>query len=149
MARGIYIARAEAQAVSTAITLLEITAPSTAVLELIEAELSTDANTDAVNRVQLLRKTATITSAASAPAAAGLGAEGSSGVTVKWKATAEGTDGNVMGGGYFHLKNGWNWAAVKQQQRILVPPSGIIALKFPATPANANWTFAITWEEIG
>lgn len=150
MARGVYSANTAAQAISTAITILEITAPSTASLEIIEAYASSDANTDVMARIQLLRKSATITGTASPPSAVALDAAASSGVTVKWKATGEGTDGNVLRPDTFHMKSGWFWVPKNARQRIIVPPSGIIALKFPAsTNITGNWTFGIEWEEIG
>lgn len=150
MARGVYTANTAAQAISTAITILEITAPSSAALEIIEAYASSDANTDVMARIQLLRKTATITGTATPPTARPYGADGASGVTVKWKATAEGTDGDVLRPDTFHMKSGWFWVPKQAQQRIIIPPTGMIALKFPsATNITGNWTFGIDWVELG
>lgn len=150
MARGVYSVNTAGQAISTAITILEVTAPSTAALEILEAYASSDANTDVMARIQLLRKTASITGAATPPTPVPYGADGASGVTVKWKATAEGTDGNVMRPDTFHMKSGWFWVPKNIRQRVIVPPSGIIAIKFPsATNVTGNWTFGIDWEELG
>jgi hypothetical protein len=150
MARGVYTCNTAGQAISTAITILEITAPSTAALEVIEAYASSDANTDVMARIQLLRKSATITGTASPPTPNPYGADGASGVTVKWKATAEGTDGVVIRPDTFHMKSGWFWVPKSIRSRLIVPPSGMIALKFPsATNITGNWTFGIDWEELG
>ena len=149
MARGHYSVVAEAQAISTAITILEVTAPSTAILDITRAWISSNSTTSAMNRIELLRKSGTITGTASPPSALGLDASPTSGVTVKWKATAEGTDGNVLYPDYFNSISGWVWSKVDGKQQILVPPSGIIALKFPAAPANVSWTYGIEWDELG
>ena len=75
MARGTYSANTAGQAISTAITILEITAPSTAVIEIMEAYASSDANTDVMVRIQLLRKSGTITGAATPPTPVAYGAD--------------------------------------------------------------------------
>lgn len=150
MARGVYSANTAAQAISTAITILEITAPSANAIEILEAYAVSDANTDVMCRIQLLRKTATITGTATPPTPVALDGSATSGVTVKWKATAEGTDGNVLRPDVFHMKSGWFWVPKNARQRIIVPGAGIIALKFPsATNVTGNWTYGIEWEELG
>lgn len=149
MAKGFYVASAASQNISTGITILEITAPSTAILKIIRAWVSNvSSTTSAVARIQLLRKTGTITGTATPPSAISLGAEATSGVTVKWKATAEGTDGNVLIEDGFNVLNNWLYLPVPEE-RVTVPPSGIIALKFPAAPPNINYSYGIEWEEIG
>ena len=147
---GFYSVHGDAQAVSTAITVLEVTAPSSGSLEIVRAWLSqSSSTTSAMARVQLLRKTATITGTASppTPVPAQVG-QAASGVTVKWKATAEGTDGVIYMDDAFNILSGWLWLPVPEE-RVFVPPSGIIALKFPAAPTSANWTFGIGYREIG
>jgi hypothetical protein len=73
----------------------------------------------------------------------------SSGCTVKWVATGEGTDGNVVDDDYFHMKNGWVWVPTHLRHRLIVPPSGIIAIKFPVAPAaSAVWNFGFDFEEL-
>ena len=150
MARGLYTVHGDAQAVSTAITILEVTAPSTAVLEIKRACVEqSSVTTSAQARIRLLRKTGTITGTASPPSAIPIDAAASSGVTIKWIATAEGTDGNVIYEENFNILNGWLWVPASAMERIIVPPSGLIALKFPAAPTSANWTFGFVWVEIG
>jgi hypothetical protein len=69
-----------------------------------------------------------------------------SGVTVKWKATAEGTDGVIEQDDTFNVLAGYLYLPVPEE-RIWVPPSGIIALKFPATPDNLPYSFGFTYRE--
>lgn len=149
-ASGTYTVHGDAQAVSTAITILEVTAPSVSCLQLIRAWVGQSSSTSsAMARIQILRKSATITGTASPPTPRPLEiGMPASGVTVKWIATGEGTDGVLLDEETFNILNGWLWLPVPEE-RIWVPPSGIIALKFPAAPTSANWTFGMTFREIG
>lgn len=150
MARGVFTVQGVAQTVATAITLLELTAPAASTIEILRAWVNSSANTDVMNRVRVLKKTATITGTASPPTPVQTdGGSGSSGCTVKWLATAEGTDGSVFDDDYFHMKNGYLWVPTHIRQRWLVPPSGLIAIKFPVAPqASAVWTFGFDYEEL-
>ena len=149
MARGFYDVHGDAETVATAITILEVTAPSTAVIKVYRAWVEqSSVTTSTTTRIRILRKTATITGTASPPTPAPVDASAASGATVKWIATAEGTDGTVIHEEAFNYLNGWVWLPVPEE-RIIVPPSGIIALKFPAAPTSASWTFGMSYEEIG
>jgi hypothetical protein len=151
MAAGRYTVVGEAQTIATAITIIEVAAPSTAVLKLIRAWVTqSSVTTSAAFRVQLLRKTATITGTASPPTPRPtIPGYAASGATVKWVATAEGTDGVVLDGGGGNHLNGYQWVPTDQNSHFYVPPSGIIALKFPAAPTSASWTFGMEWDEFG
>lgn len=149
MARGKYEVHGDAQTVSTAITILELTAPSTAIIRLLRAYVwQSSVATSTMSRIRVLRKTGTITGTASPPTPAPLGADAASGATVKWVATAEGTDGTVVKEEAFNYLIGWLWVP-GADEKIVVPPSGIIALKFPAAPTSATWTFGFVYEEEG
>lgn len=149
MARGVYETHGDAQTVSTAITILEITSPATAIEVLLRAYLDqSSVTTSTASRIRLLRKSATITGTASPPTPAPLDASAASGATVKWLATVEGTDGVVVKEDGFNYLNGWLWVPGPREQ-VVVPPSGLIALKFPAAPTSATWTFGIVHDEIG
>lgn len=149
MARGMYTVHGDAQTVSTAITILEVAAPATAILKIYRAWVEqSSVTTSTATRIRLLRKTGTITGTATPPTPTAVDASAASGVTVKWIATVEGTDGNVLIEEAFNYLNGWVWLPVPEE-RIIVPPSGIIALKFPAAPTSAAWTFGFDYEEIG
>ena len=98
MASGTYTVHADAQAVSTAITILEITAPATESLEIYRAWVQQSSTTTSAQvRIQILRKAGTITGTASPPSAVPVEVGfPASGATIKWKATAEGTDGVIL-----------------------------------------------------
>jgi len=149
MARGRYEVHGDAQTVSTAITLLEITAPATAALMISKIWVNqSSVTTSAQTRIRILRKTATITGTAAAPTPVPLGSDSASGTTVKWLATVEGTDGNVVVEDSFNYLNGYIWQAISPDMRMVVAPSTILAIKFPAAPSSATFTFGMEFEEI-
>jgi len=149
MAKGEYWTHGDAQTVSTAITILELTAPSTAIEILTRWWINqSSVTTSTATRGRLLRKTATVTGTASPPTPAPRGADAASGATVKWIATAEGTDGTVVDEDGFNYLNGWLIIPGEPEQ-VIVPPSGIVALKFPAAPTSASWTFGMAHREVG
>jgi hypothetical protein len=145
-ASGTYTVHADAQTISTAITILELTAPATGMLEIVRAWCQQSSTTTSNQvRIQLLRKSGTITGTATPPSAVPhqVGQQAWDG-TVKWKATAEGTDGVIPLEENFNILNGWLYLPVPDE-RVWVPPSGIIALKFPAAPPSASWSYGITF----
>jgi len=150
MACGVYTVHGDAQTVATAITILEITAPSGAALQILRAWVQqSSSTTSAMARIRILRKTATITGTASPPAPIKLSpGDNAAGTTAKWLATAEGTDGDVIIEETFNILNGWLYLPVPEE-RIWVPPSGILALKFPAAPTSASYSFGFVFEENG
>lgn len=149
MARGKYSVSAQNQTVSTAITILEITAPSTAAIVIYRMWVSGNTTTAGVANIQILRKSATGTSAASAPTPSPLDASASSGATIKWKETAEGTAGNILYDDWFRLDGGpWVFLPVPEE-RIIVPPSGNVALKFPNAPTSTAFSWGCIYEELG
>lgn len=150
MAAGTYDVHGDAQTIATAITILEVTAPATAILRVFRAWVSGNTSTAGSTRIRLLRKSATITGTASPPTPSPIGAFAASGVTVKWVATAEGTDGTILHEEAMRLDGGtWTWAALKESEIIIVPPSGIIAIKFPAAPTSTAFSFGMSYDEIG
>lgn len=150
MAAGEYTVEGERQVIASAITILELTAPATGMLEILRAwcNQSTSA-ASAQTGIQVLRKSATITGAATPPVPRPtLEGYPASGMTVKWLATAEGTDGVVIHEEGFNMINGFLWIPVPEE-RVWVRPSGIIALKFPVAPTSATWTFGFKVRERG
>jgi len=147
MARGSYSVSAQAQTISTAITILEITAPAAGVIFVTDAWLSAATVTAGTARLQLLRKTATVTGTASPPTPVCLDGTATSGVTIKWKATAEGTDGGIIREYNLRLDGGEVLYLPIPDKQVFVPPSGIIALKFPAAPTSSAYTFGIEYTE--
>jgi hypothetical protein len=149
MARGKYSVSFQSQTISTAITLLEIVAPSTAAIVLYRAWISANTTTAGAANIQILRKSATGTSAATAPTPAPLDASAASGATIKWKESAEGTASNIIYDDWFRVDGGpWIWLPVPEE-RVIVPPSGIIALKFATAPASNSFSCGIVYEELG
>lgn len=138
----------DSRVVSTAITVLELTAPSTMMLRVIRAwftntSTATSSESDAV----LIRKTATITGTSITPAPLEKSGPAAT-FTAKRTATVEGTDGDIVAGEGFNVLNGWLFVPVPEE-RPIVPPSGLIALKLIAAPASATYRYGITVEEIG
>lgn len=147
---GTYTVHGDAQTISTAITILEVTAPATNVLLINRAWVQQSSNTTSSQaRIRILRKSGTITGTASPPTPTPVDINAASGVTVKWVATGEGTDGVFIVEENFNILNGWVWVPTLPTSRIVVPPSGIIALKFAAAPASSAWSFGMEWEEVG
>ena len=158
MAYGdIYRIRHQA-AVSTAITILQVQAGSTAPFELVRVWLTqVSSATSTQGRIQLLRKSAgaTVTTAvvgthvfktqgASAPTPSLQLGTAATGVI----ATAEGTDGDVLDDKGFNILAGWDWAA-SRLGHIIVPAAGLIALKFPSTPTSLTYDFGMDIAELG
>lgn len=148
-APGKYSVVAANQTVSTAITILQYTAPADAVAILRQAWVSARGVTaPAQVTVEVLRKTAGITGTASPPALKSLsGGAQTAGGTVAWLATAEGTDGDILHTEDFDVLSGWRLDPAYPIE-IRVPPSGIIALKFPAAPASTAFDFGFEIEEF-
>jgi hypothetical protein len=149
MARGKYSVSFQAQTISTAITILEVTAPSTAAIVILRAWISANTTTAGAANIRILRKSGTITGTASPPTPNPLDASAASGATIKWKATGEGTDGVFLYDDWFRVDGGpWVWLPVPEE-RIIVPPSGIIALKFATAPASNSFSAGFIYEELG
>jgi hypothetical protein len=149
MARGVYSYSAQAQTVSTAITLLELTAPATAALRLIRAWVSANTTTAGTINPQILRKSVACTGTASPPTPRPIDASAASGVSQRWKATAEGTAGDILYSEWSRVDGGpWVWLPVPEE-RIIVPPSGIASLRFGTAPASNSFDFGLIYEELG
>lgn len=140
----------DSRAVSTAITVLEITASSGQPLQILRAwATQSSVTTSAQCDVAVLRKTATITGTGLSPAGVELGGGGDASptFTTKRTATVEGTDGDILYGegvnslnGFFHIPT--------PEERIVVPGSGIVALKFLTAPTNATWRYGFIVREL-
>jgi hypothetical protein len=127
--------------VSTAITLLQYKAGSTNTAKLIRAWVTQSNQTSSTQQtIAILRKSAAATVTSFTPllldpgdsAAAGVGGTSATGYT----ATAEGTNGNILVQADFNVLNGWLWVPVPED-RIIIPPSGIIGLTLINAPGSA------------
>lgn len=133
-------------AVTGAITLVQIKAGSARLVTLLRAWCSqSNLTASAMQRVQILRKSAaaTVTSGTPLLLDAGDAAAGSAGGTAATgtNATVEGTDGDVLVDTDFNVLNGWLWVPTPEE-RIVVGPAGFIAIKLPTAPGSSMTTSA-------
>lgn len=137
----------QSSTVSTAITLLQLKAGANNGFVIIRASLTQYGSTTSVQEtISIVRKSvaATVTAAIAgttllfrdpnqATASLSLGTS-ATGVT----GASEGTDGDVPLQEGFNVLNGWLYIPVPEE-RLYVPPGGIIALKFLTAPASQTW----------
>lgn len=149
--RGVYTVHASIASVTTAVTLIQIKAGSANSLEILRAWCgNATTTTDDRAEFQLLRKTAaaTVTSFTpiehnqSGPAAAAVGGTTSTGHT----ATDEGTDGDIIIRESTTVLAPWVWHPTPLEQ-IIVPASGIIALKLAIAITAADLVCGVTFVE--
>lgn len=147
---GSYTVHGAAQTVATAITILTVAAPSTGSLyvDRVWVSQTTVTAVGTRTRLQILRKTAAITGTASPPTPAPLSGTSVSQATIAWIATVEGTDGNVLFDEAWDYVPGYLWVPATSRERIWIPPSGILGIKFPVAPTSASWEFGISYEEL-
>ncbi len=144
-----YVVLMENIAVTTLRTLLEITAPSNRLAELIEAWVTqTDSETSTQEEIEIIRKTVAGTGTAETPEplSANSGAAGSTSLS---NCTGEGTLGNRVWREGFNILSGWRYQPVPEA-RIWVPPSGIVGIRFAQAPeASINVTCGLVFAEHG
>lgn len=128
--------------VSTAITLVQLKAGSASILRILRAWCSqSNLTSSAQQAIEIVRKSAAATvTAFGAPLKNDPGDAASNMVSsttgTGTVGTAEGTDGDILYRDNFSVLNGWLWVPTPEE-RIIVGPSGIIALKFPVAPGAA------------
>ncbi len=145
----VYSLMMEAVSVSTAISLVEFTAPSDAIVVLLEAWITQEASvTSAAAVAQILRKTAAGTGTGTPTAKLLSPSDAAFGGTVRVQMTGEGTAGDSLIREGFNVLNGWYHRPVPEG-RIIVAPSGILAVKFAVAPAAITVTAGMIFEEIG
>lgn len=133
-------------AVTGAITLVQIKAGSARLVTILRAWCGqSNLTASAMQRIQILRKSAAATVSSATPLLldAGDAAAGSVGGTAATgtNASVEGTDGDVLVDTDFNVLNGWLWVPTPEE-RIIVGPAGFIAIKFPGAPASSMTTSA-------
>lgn len=140
-------------AVTGAITLIQIRAGSTSSVEILKAWTSQSSSTvSAQQRIRVSRKSAAATVTSATPAAFGGGAAadavgGTS--STGTNASAEGTDSTTLVDDVFNVLNGWLYVPIPEE-RIIVPPSGFIALRFPTAPGSSTtYTAGMIFQELG
>jgi len=116
-------------------------------IELAQATIPTSANC----RVRLVRKTAapTVTSIAASTFLNHDPSDNDSGATAGHTATAEGTDGDFIERGW-NSSFGFDWAPTPEEY-IMIPAGTAngFGVKSNVAPPSGNYSFAITFHEIG
>jgi hypothetical protein len=141
MARGRYEVRMDSIAVTAAKTLVSIAAPSTAILEVVRCAITTRATTSEGSQAQIIRGTTGGTNTSSTPVL--LAAFAASGATGGSNHTAEPGSAAVHRSEGFNLVSGWQWVALDEEGRIVVPPSGVLAVKLNVAPAASTTMSAL------
>jgi hypothetical protein len=141
------------QAVTSAITLVQIAAGSSAGLQILEVRLAqSSSTTSTMLPIQINRKSAAATVTSFTPlltnpndaAAKAVGGSTATGVN----ASGEGTDGDILVQDVWNYLSGWLYQPIPEQ-RVQVAPSGIIALKLPVAPtASITLTATVTFQEL-
>jgi hypothetical protein len=156
MNRGTYVLRNAGVTISTAITILQLKAGTNYPLEILRASLSQfGSTTSAGARFSLLRKTgaATVTAASAGTHlnkmnSANPTSDVSLGTTATgYTGTSEGTDGDILVDEGFNVINGFVWLPTPEE-RIVVPVSGFLAMKFLTAPASHTWYASIYFREL-
>ena len=146
---GVYTATFLYTAMSTAVTQLELTAPSTAAVALISAGIGPrGAILDQLQEVNIFRNDAAGTGTALVPEPTHEGMAAFSG-TVRRTITAEGgTPDDLLEDG-FHFQNGWKHAPIPEEF-FTCQPSSILGFRFPVAPdAAMGIAVYMTFGEIG
>lgn len=144
-----YIVNLDATVISTARTWLEVTSSSSRILVLVEAWLTQEiSETSQQEAVQIVRKSAAGTGTSFTPLRTEVGIA-AAGFTARVNCTAEGTVTDLTGPRHgFNCLSGWFYAPLPES-RIVVPPSGILGIRFPVAPASATWSGGAVFREIG
>ena len=137
----IYSVRMDRVAISAAVTLVQLKTGTASTLRILRAWVSQHSmSSSAMQSVQILRKSAAATVTSFTPLLIDPGDAASNMVSstsgTGYNASAEGTDGDILVTDNFNVLNGWLWVPTPEE-RIIVAPSGILALKFPDAPPRA------------
>ena len=143
----VYVAHLDNTAVTGAITLIQINAPATASLEILEAWVDFNSVTSAAIRVQLLRVTTAGTGTSFTPIQL-VGRTLAAGATATNNHTVEASVGDILRMRVVNYLSGLHYLPTPQSA-IIVPPSGRLALRLPTAPAaSVNITAGIIWREF-
>ncbi len=145
---GVYIARMDNVAISTARTMIQINAPATRAVEIIRAYVTFNSTTSTAIEARLKRVTTAGTGTAEAEESLIAGSVAAA-ATATTNHTAEGTLGDELIREWVNYLNGFKYLPVPEE-RITIAPSGRLAMDFPTAPGAAvNITAGIIWGEIG
>jgi hypothetical protein len=144
---GVYSTKLDATVVATARTLVQYNASATNIGVVLRAWVSQNlSETSTQEEVEIQRVTTAGTGTAGNLRA--LATYGAALGTTTVNHTAEGTAGDSLIREGFNILNGWLWVPTPEE-RIVVPPSGRVVLKFPVAPASATWSAGLVVAELG
>lgn len=148
----LYTIKHEAISVAGAITIIQLATPATCIALIHRLEISQSASTTSAQvRTQIVRKSAAATVTSYTPlemspggnAALSVGGTSATGIT----ASGEGTDTDIVFSAVWNALSGYLYLPTPEE-RIVVPPSSFLGVKFPANPA-LTITAQLIFEEIG
>jgi hypothetical protein len=145
---GVYTVLEAGTAYTASRTVLQINAAATKALVLLRAWVSQlESETATAEEIQLLRTTTAGTGTSVTPAPLS-GAQAATS-TASRNHTAEGTAGTELFREGWEVRNGWLYHPVPEE-RIIVPPSGRLALRLPSAPeASLTIIAGMTFAELG
>lgn len=144
-----YSVNMDLQAITGAISLIEVTAASDRMLILLSAWVTQETSESSTQGVvQLVRKSAAGTGTAFTPLPLQAN-QGAAGFTAATELTAEGTVTDLLERFGYNILNGWLYVPLPEE-RIWLPVSGILAIRFPTAPAaSINVSAGMTLLEVG
>jgi hypothetical protein len=130
---------------STAIGILQLTAPSNEIVEILRAWVTQETVTATGQAGVELRRTSTAgTGTTVTPASL---SSGTSNATALHTLTG-GTLSAVLYREGFNIVNGWLYLPVPEE-RITIPPGGFLQLAFTTAPASASYSYGMIYQELG
>lgn len=144
---GVYVARFDNTAISTARTLVQVNAPSSAAIEILRAWISFNSVISTALEARLKRVTTAGTGTSFTAIQLSAQTDAFDG-TCSNNHTAEGTLGDELIREFVNYLNGFLYLPVPEE-RIVVKPSDRIALDFPTAPgASVNVSAGIVFRPL-
>lgn len=144
---GIYVARHDDASVSTAITLVQVNAPSDESIDVLRAWVSFDTTTSTAQEVGFKRVT-TAGTGSSFTAILLRPNDAAFGGSCTYAHSAEGTLGDIIVREHCNMLNGWLYLPTPEE-RIRIAGGGRLSLYFPAAPSAVNVSAGIVFGTLG
>lgn len=140
MSKRTYVVTMDAVAQTATKILAQIVAGASNPLEIIKATITQeDITTSDQSSAQILRMTAAATVTAFTPVKFNSNDSAASTTTgTGTNASTAGTEGDILVSEGFNLLTGFMWTPSFDEERIIVPASGIVALKLNTAPASST-----------
>ena len=149
----VYTASFTAVAVTAAVDFFELTAPATGMFRLLSVRIGqsteeADAQAEMLN-INIVRYATSGTGGGTAtPIPHQVGHAASGDVTVETNNTTQGGTPTVIVSDSWNVQIGWLYQPAPEEA-IWVPPSGILAIESPDTPADSiSFSGSLTYEEL-